>query len=50
MLVILAMAFALLPPFRESIPFRIGLTDHQAMGAVVVCGLAGIVALVSSRI
>jgi len=45
LLVILAVACALLPPLREAIPFRIALTDHQAIGAMVVCGLAGIVAL-----
>jgi hypothetical protein len=50
LLVILAVACALLPPFREVIPFRIALTDHQALGAVVVCGLAGIVALVGDRL
>lgn len=49
-LVILAAGCALLPPFREAIPFRIALTDHQAIGAVVVCGLAGVVALVGSRL
>jgi hypothetical protein len=49
-LVILAVACALLPPFREAIPFRIALTDHQALGATVVCGLAGVVALVGDRL
>ena len=48
-LVILAAGCALLPPFREAIPFRIALTDHQAIGAMVVCGLAGIVVLVGDR-
>jgi len=49
LLVILAVACALLPPLREAIPFRIALTDHQAIGAMVVCGLTGIVALVGDR-
>jgi hypothetical protein len=49
-LMILAVACALLPPFREAIPFRIALTDHQAIGAVIVCGLAGVVALVGDRL
>ena len=47
---VLAVACALLPPFREAIPFRIALTNYQAIGAVLVCGLAGIVALIGDRL